>query len=192
MHLLTYLSTNSLRILYCVSNPGLQHPLHACGCAAGTHGTRVEPVTGTASFCPSYSKASTRQATVSMSEHFSLFSRMKSKVWRWSAQQSMLKVWRWSAQQITPKVQQKLSLAICTYVSQIGIGTAFLWPSETSPSFIFLKERSLDCLFIHLFLEILLHSAVRGWLAWNLQWSQSAPECWNRRHAAPCPASNLL
>lgn len=80
VHLLAYLSTNSLRILYCVLNPGLQQLLRARGCAAGTHGIPVEPVIGTASFCPSYSKASTRQVTVSMTEHFSLFSTIKNTV----------------------------------------------------------------------------------------------------------------
>lgn len=182
MHLLPYLSTNSLRILYCVLNPGLQHPLHACGCAAGTQGVPVEPLTGTASFCPSYSKVlpdKWRRACLSIS--------VCSAQWRARCEDGVYSKThpRYRRSYPWPSALKWAKLAL----EQLSCD---LVKPSLSYIYFFLKECSLDCLFIRLFLEILLHSTVQGWLAWNLRWSQSAPECCNRRHAAPCPASNLL
>lgn len=83
MHLLTYVFTNSLQTLYCSWNPGPPHSLGACGYVAGIHWILVKSRTGITLFCLSHTKASTRKATVDVSEHFNSFSAMKVMVGRW-------------------------------------------------------------------------------------------------------------
>lgn len=51
MGLLVYLLSHSLRILYCIWNPELQHLLSAYACTERNHGILAESVIETALFC---------------------------------------------------------------------------------------------------------------------------------------------